>query len=82
MSCRHHLGQVGDPRSPDSCGCRLEPKPRIKVLESRLRDLLDPWASEPPGDLISLSAALEVIRETLADEPTVTYAQRRGIETR
>lgn len=80
MTCDHTGGQVGPPDEPDACACRPTRPDRWQVLEHRLRDLVNPWDTEPPADLIPLSAAIKVIRETLATEPVVTY--RAQWETR
>lgn len=80
MTCDHSGGQTGRPDEPEACECRPTRPDRWQVLEARLRDLIDPWETEETYDLISVSAALRVIRETLATEPTVTY--QRNWETR
>lgn len=73
MTCEHTGGQVGPPDEPEACPCRPTRPDRWKVLEHRLRDLVDPWDENTRGDLIPLSTALMVIREVLATEPSVTY---------
>ena len=80
MTCDHSGGQIGRPDEPEACECRPTRPDRWQLLEHRLRDLMDPWNDNTSGDLIPLSAALIVIREVLATEPTITY--KRNWETR